>query len=249
MFCGSHSSRSRARLTVHPLPHLQRDRAHDPLFTFVDETVFARPTFKTFSKLLDNYVRGTGTSEHQTHAELREEQAFLDAILQTPVMEYALNYLSAKRLVRGKADFKKKLWDIWFKLYRRNTRNDTSGFEHVFVGEEDDGAIKGMHNWWVAAPRRPSVLPAGASERVAVWARLRACVGRTQCCSRIGASSYRGRLTACALCSAVPTLTHSLSHFAGCSCTWRKRQATWTTRGLCFRGGAATTGARRMTTS
>jgi hypothetical protein len=33
-------------------------------------------------------------------------------------------------------DFKKKLEFIWFGLYRREVRNDSSGFEHVFVGEE-----------------------------------------------------------------------------------------------------------------
>lgn len=33
-------------------------------------------------------------------------------------------------------DFKRKVNDIWFGLYRRETHNDSSGFEHVFVGEE-----------------------------------------------------------------------------------------------------------------
>lgn len=34
--------------------------------------------------------------------------------------------------------FKRKLDYIWFGLYRRQAHNDSSGFEHVFIGEERD---------------------------------------------------------------------------------------------------------------
>jgi hypothetical protein len=39
-------------------------------------------------------------------------------------------------------DFQNVVYDLWFAPYRRITNNDSSGFEHVFVGEEKDGAEK-----------------------------------------------------------------------------------------------------------
>lgn len=31
---------------------------------------------------------------------------------------------------------------MWFSLYRREVQNDSSGFEHVFLGESDGGQVK-----------------------------------------------------------------------------------------------------------
>jgi poly(U)-specific endoribonuclease len=41
------------------------------------------------------------------------------------------------------------LLQIWFALYRRQAGGplDSSGFEHVFVGEVRGGEISGFHNW------------------------------------------------------------------------------------------------------
>ena len=44
-------------------------------------------------------------------------------------------------------DFCNVVYDCWFAPYRRVRNNDSSGFEHVFVGEEKDGKITGLHNW------------------------------------------------------------------------------------------------------
>ena len=43
--------------------------------------------------------------------------------------------------------FMRKLHTMWFRFYRREARSDTSGFEHVFVGEVRDGKVTGLHNW------------------------------------------------------------------------------------------------------
>ena len=38
----------------------RRDKADDPLFSYVDPACLARPTFKLFIALLDNYETSTG---------------------------------------------------------------------------------------------------------------------------------------------------------------------------------------------
>jgi hypothetical protein len=47
------------------------------------------------------------------------------------------SWLIKNKKFQGDArDFKRKVESIWFGLYRRETQSDSSGFEHVFVGEE-----------------------------------------------------------------------------------------------------------------
>jgi hypothetical protein len=43
--------------------------------------------------------------------------------------------------------FVKMISHAWFGFYRRDEGVDSCGFEHVFVGELDDGHVKGLHNW------------------------------------------------------------------------------------------------------
>jgi len=125
------------------------DVADQPLFKFVKkEKFFATPTYKAFYALLDNYVATTGVAETVTAEESRENRAFIDALMETAPMKYLHNYLAEKKLApRSLQEFKALLDRIWFSLFRRETANDSSGFEHVFVGEERDGKIIGFHNW------------------------------------------------------------------------------------------------------
>ena len=68
------------------------------------------------------------------------------------VMKKAHQYLHSKgKSSREMRDFKHQLYDLWFKLYRRTKGSralDSSGFEHVFVGETRGGTeVLGFHNW------------------------------------------------------------------------------------------------------
>ncbi|XP_076841105.1 uridylate-specific endoribonuclease C [Brachyhypopomus gauderio] len=128
------------------------DHATSPLFSKVNESKLKSIlTYARFMKLLDNYERSTGVAERVTEEERSENNAFLDAILNTAVMKRAHQYLVSK----GKSNsdmvlFKNQLYLIWFQLYHRDRKGgeDSSGFEHVFVGETKFGnEIMGLHNW------------------------------------------------------------------------------------------------------
>lgn len=125
------------------------DNAPDPLFSFVDEKVFEKPTYMSFRKLLDNYHSKTGTSESFTDDQKKEIETFLHYCGETPCFKYLHLYLliQGKTKSRNMSDFLKEVRQIWFDLYSRHGRNDSSGFEHVFVGETSDNDVIGFHNW------------------------------------------------------------------------------------------------------
>lgn len=129
-----------------------RDCARAPLFSYVNENKLKSiDTYAYFITLLDNYETSTGVAEQVTKEELQENSLFLDAVLKTEVMKCAHRYLVSKgRAQSDMAQFKRQLYDIWFKLYRRDKSGaeDSCGFEHVFVGETKHGReIMGLHNW------------------------------------------------------------------------------------------------------
>ncbi|KAA0720904.1 Poly(U)-specific endoribonuclease-C [Triplophysa tibetana] len=129
-----------------------RDSARAPLFSYVnDDKLKSMDTYAHFIKLLDNYETSTGVAEQVTKEELQENNLFLDAILKTEVMKCAHRYLVSKgRAQSDQAQFKRQLYDMWFKLYHRdrNGGEDSCGFEHVFVGETKYGKeFMGLHNW------------------------------------------------------------------------------------------------------
>lgn len=126
------------------------DAAKVHMFSHMSPTVWEKPTFGTFWRLLDNYVPETGVAEQVTKAERAEEIAFLRAVCATPIAQFLHRWLHANAPsveVSTTAQFAVLLHHIWFKLYRRNVERDSSAFEHVFCGEIDDGQVKGLHNF------------------------------------------------------------------------------------------------------
>ncbi|XP_048123723.1 poly(U)-specific endoribonuclease-C-like isoform X1 [Alosa alosa] len=145
------STQGRAGYVAHG-SNQARDSARDPLFSYVDEDKLRTiETYAHFINLLDNYEMSTGVSETVTSQEMMENHLFLDAVLQTEVMKSVHRYLVKKGQASSDAvQFKKQLFDIWFRLYHRDRSGgqDSCGFEHVFVGETKHGKeIMGLHNW------------------------------------------------------------------------------------------------------
>jgi len=130
-----------------------RDYAAWPLFKSVNPEVFNRPTIKAFIALLDNYIHEVNVKEVNTQQEIVEVYQFLDEILRTPVMRAAHTFLRGNGKVGNSiGQFKSTLYTLWFQTYWRSGRNrikDSSGFEHVFVGETRDYEHKvlGFHSW------------------------------------------------------------------------------------------------------
>ncbi|CAG8633016.1 21732_t:CDS:2 [Cetraspora pellucida] len=120
-----------------------------PLFNHVDRKVNQIPTYRAFYALLDNYIPQTGIPEVVDDQELKENTRFLRACLQTGPLLYAFKYLQAKGAVKGNlTDFEEELNKIWFEMYRRQGHEeDSSAFEHVFLGEVRNREAKAFHNW------------------------------------------------------------------------------------------------------
>ncbi|GLJ11612.1 hypothetical protein SUGI_0172760 [Cryptomeria japonica] len=133
-------------------PYNEGDDAPNVLFSWVNKHVFRRPTYSRFYVLLDNYNPSQGSHEVVTSEEEQEQTAFIEEISRTVPIKYLHKYLVAKGLTSPNyAVFKGKLKSIWFDLLDRcGTSDNSSAFEHVFVGEikrHQTKEVSGFHNW------------------------------------------------------------------------------------------------------
>ncbi|XP_049737475.1 uridylate-specific endoribonuclease isoform X1 [Elephas maximus indicus] len=126
----------------------QVDCCPEPLFTYVNEKLFSKPTYAAFINLLNNYQRATGHGEHFSAQQLAEQDAFLREIMKTAVMKELYGFLHHQNRYSSEQEFVNDLKNMWFGLYSRgNEEGDSSGFEHVFSGEVKKGKVTGFHNW------------------------------------------------------------------------------------------------------
>ncbi|XP_065596579.1 uridylate-specific endoribonuclease isoform X2 [Cyrtonyx montezumae] len=127
---------------------LQEDRSPKPLYAYVNEKLFSKPTYSSFIRLLDNYQRATGREEEETAEELREQDVFLQEVMKTELMRKLFAFLRSKNRYGSEREFLWDLKEMWFGLYSRGDgERDSSGFEHVFSGEIKKGKVSGFHNW------------------------------------------------------------------------------------------------------
>ncbi|CAM6039159.1 unnamed protein product [Sphagnum compactum] len=120
------------------------------LFRFLHQEVFKRPTYARFYALLDNYHADEVMEEQLTAADEQEQVAFIEEISRTAPIKYVRKYLAEKNiLTESEEEFKRQLQNLWFRFYNREgTRDSSSAFEHVFVGEiKQQAEVSGFHNW------------------------------------------------------------------------------------------------------
>ncbi|XP_015093539.2 uridylate-specific endoribonuclease [Vicugna pacos] len=126
----------------------QVDCSPEPLFTYVNEKLFSKPTYAAFINLLNNYQRDTGRGEHFTAQQLAEQDTFLREVMKTAVMKELYAFLHQQNRYSSEQEFVSDLKNMWFGLYSRGSEEgDSSGFEHVFSGEVKKGKVTGFHNW------------------------------------------------------------------------------------------------------
>ncbi|KAK3598712.1 hypothetical protein CHS0354_003273 [Potamilus streckersoni] len=121
------------------------------LFTYVNTTALNKPTFQGLIHLLDNYNIVVGQAEQQTTAELAEVNDFVNTILATSVMTKTFTFLVENgHITNSNSVFRDVLMELWFNLYPRSNGGptDSSGFEHVIVGElKGTSTVSGFHSW------------------------------------------------------------------------------------------------------
>uniref|UniRef100_H2ZB64 Uridylate-specific endoribonuclease n=1 Tax=Ciona savignyi TaxID=51511 RepID=H2ZB64_CIOSA len=126
------------------------DSSSEPFFTYVNPNLLLKPTYQSLIALLDNYQSVQGINEVTTSEETAEQDAFLDLFLDTSIGKRLFEFLQSKNRAgcSDLATFKDYLRKQWFELFsRQNNAMDTSGFEHVFVGEIKGSSVSGFHNW------------------------------------------------------------------------------------------------------
>lgn len=138
-------------------PYWKEDDARDPLYTRVDEEARLRPTYRSLIALLEHYSHEDTVHTKKVVTDpyhCKEVWTFLNAIMETGPMQYCHKYCHVNKpheIPADQEDFVRLLHRIWFERYPRTHggRKDSSGFEHVFVGEinKDTGQVSGFHNW------------------------------------------------------------------------------------------------------
>ncbi|KAK6040068.1 endoribonuclease XendoU, partial [Cooperia oncophora] len=122
------------------------------LFVKVDESLFKKPSYRQFLALADNFNRETGNAEPRVSVteEKRETSTFLTTVLESKPWKALYEFLHRKGHPFASSPIVFRYWiaQLWFVHYSRaRGKADTSGFEHVFMGEEKNREISGLHNW------------------------------------------------------------------------------------------------------
>ncbi|CAJ0952367.1 unnamed protein product, partial [Mesorhabditis belari] len=123
------------------------DGADETLFSFVNEDLLQKETYRKMIALFDNYQPDLRQEERDTDE--------MNVILTKPVLLKVFDFLKEKGhpFASSKKEFRAQIRKLWFGRFSRsksaknNHIKDTSAFEHTFIGELNRRRVSGMHNW------------------------------------------------------------------------------------------------------
>ncbi|XP_078040509.1 uncharacterized protein LOC144471848 [Augochlora pura] len=124
------------------------DDASEPLLD-VKAEAYDLPTVKAVLALHDSYELDVRTKEVVTPEERRKEAELVDKIMETEIMKSTMKFLADKGYIpNDEYEFKDSMKRIWFSQFKRIDGDpSSSGFETVFLAEQFDTDILGLHNW------------------------------------------------------------------------------------------------------
>lgn len=128
---------------------IKEDEPAHQLFSKVVIPEHKMKTYRLCEKLFNNYTLDKTKRENPTSQEAEEENIFLEAIIDTPPMVVARNWLAS----RTNQTYSSNRWyqiikEIWFDRFDKDSGKDLTGFEHVIVGEQRQGVAQGYHFWY-----------------------------------------------------------------------------------------------------
>jgi len=108
-----------------------------------------KTTYDLVRALFDNYVLDEQAAEIETPEERAEVHDLLEAIIDTPPMQVARAYVADETGTSISRDrWYATLTEQWFRRFAQGGDRDLSGFEHVFVGEQEGPKVQGYHFWY-----------------------------------------------------------------------------------------------------
>ena len=118
----------------------------------IREVVIPENKMKSYdlvTKLFNNYTLDQTKSETSFPDEEHEVQQFMDYAHKSEPMRVAKEYVERQL---GKSITFDEWWAInhriWFEPFDMGKNSDLSGFEHVIVGEQQQGKVQGYHFWY-----------------------------------------------------------------------------------------------------
>ncbi|KIH42860.1 endoribonuclease XendoU, partial [Ancylostoma duodenale] len=110
-------------------------------FYYVDPSLLQKPSYSQFIAMMNNFNRKGGVDEPRVspQEESHEISTFLTTILASRPWQILYSFLQQKGHPFAQSPYTFRSWieQLWFKHYSRSKgrADDTSSFEHVFIGE------------------------------------------------------------------------------------------------------------------